>query len=282
MEKTGLVLEGGGMRGLFTAGILDVWMENGILFNGLIGVSAGACFGCNYKSRQSGRTIRYNKKYANDPRYCSIRSLLTTGDLFNADFCYRELPEELDPFDKDAFACDPMEFHVCCTDVETGKAVYKKLDRVTPETYAWLRATASMPFVSRAVEIGGKLYLDGGLSDSIPLKYFESIGFTKNIVVTTRVQGYRKQPSKKIRLTRPLLRNYPAVYAALENRHVHYNETLDYIDRRVAAGAALLLAPSAPLEIDRTCHDPKRMQLIYDEGRLAAYRTLDAVRAFLG
>lgn len=270
--KIGLVLEGGAMRGLFTAGVLDVFMERGLKFDGLIGVSAGACFGCNYKSGQIGRVIRYNKRFARDPRYCSWRSLLFTGDLFGAEFCYRELPRKLDVFDTSAFERNPMEFHIVATDVETGEPVYRKIDRCDDTALDWIRASASMPLVSRAVEIDGRKYLDGGLSDGIPLKYFESIGFERNIVITTRAHGYRKSPSRKTALIKPLLRRCPAIYEALKNRHVRYNQTLEYIDEQVAKGAAVLIAPEKPLEISRVCHDPKVMQRIYDLGRRAAVK----------
>ena len=233
--KTGLVLEGGAMRGLFTAGVLDVLMERGVRFDGAIGVSAGACFGCNYKSGQVGRVIRYNQRFARDPRYCSWMSLLKTGDLFGADFCYRELPTELDVFDAAAYAANPMEFYVVATDCATGRPVYRRLDRADAEAFRWMRASASMPLVSRPVEIDGREYLDGGLSDGIPLRYFESIGFERNLVVTTRPHGYRKFPKKRIALLRPLFR-HPAVYQALKNRYKWYNETLEYIDSRVAEG----------------------------------------------
>ena len=267
--KRGLVLEGGAMRGLFTAGVLDVLMERGITFDGLIGVSAGACFGCNYKSGQIGRVIRYNKRFARDPRYCSWKSLFTTGDLFGAEFCYRTLPEILDPFDARAFESNPMEFHVVVTDCATGKPVYKRLDKADRNTFDWIQASASMPLVSRPVAIDGGLYLDGGLSDGIPLKYFESIGYENNLVITTRPHGYRKFPRKRMCLVKPFLRRYPAIYDALKNRHVWYNETLAYIDSRVAAGKAILIAPKEPLPISRVCHDPETMQRIYDIGRMA-------------
>lgn len=272
--KTGLVLEGGAMRGLFTAGVLDVFMERGISFDGLIGVSAGACFGCNFKSRQVGRVIRYNKRFAKDPRYCSWTSLFTTGDIFGAEFCYRELPKTLDVFDTDAFEENPMEFHLVATDAATGKPVYKKLDKADDATLDWIRASASMPLVSRPVEIDGAFYLDGGLSDGIPLGYFESIGFQRNVVITTRPRGYRKFPKKSIALTKPFLRRYPEIYRALKTRHIWYNDTLEYVDRRVAEGAAILIAPEKPLEISRICHDPETMQRVYDAGRTAAEKWL--------
>ena len=279
--KSGLVLEGGAMRGLFTAGVIDVWMTAGITFDGLVGVSAGACFGCNYKSRQPGRVIRYNKRLAKDPRYCSWRSLLKTGDLFNVDFCYREIPFELDPFDVAAYEANPMEFHLSVTDCATGKPVYRRLDKADQEAFRWIQASASMPLVSRPVAIGGHEYLDGGLSDGIPLAYFERMGFDRNVVVTTRPHGYRKFASWKVALTKVFLRRYPAVYRALATRHEWYNRTLEYIDQRVAAGAALLIAPEAPLPIARVCHDPEAMQRVYDLGRTAGEKALASVKEFL-
>lgn len=269
-HRRGLVLEGGALRGLFTAGVLDIFLERGITFDGLIGVSAGACFGCNFKSQQLGRVIRYNKRFARDPRYCSWRSLLTTGNLFGAEFCYRELPNKLDVFDTAAFEKNPMEFHLVATDAATGKPIYKQLTKADDATLDWIRASASMPLVSQPVEIDGGLYFDGGLSDGIPLKYFESLGFTQNIVITTRPRGYRKFPRKSIALTKPFLRRHKAIYEALKTRHIWYNDTLEYIDRRVADGAAILIAPEKPLEISRVCHDPAIMQRVYDLGRKAA------------
>lgn len=269
------------MRGLFTAGVLDVLMENNIAFDGAIGVSAGACFGCNYKSGQIGRVIRYNRRFAKDPRYCSWASLIKTGDLFNADFCYRELPMNLDVFDAAAYAANSMEFHIVATDCATGKSVYRKLDKADEEAFRWIQTSASMPIVSRPVRIEGSEYLDGGLSDGIPLKHFEALGYERNIVVTTRPRGYRKFPSWKVALAKPFLRRYPAVAEALKTRHVWYNQTLEYINSQAAAGAAFLIAPDKPLEISRLCHDPEQMQRVYDLGRKAATDALPQIKAFL-
>ena len=279
----GLVLEGGAMRGLFTAGVLDLFMERGVAFDGAVGVSAGACFGCNLKSRQPGRVLRYNLRFAKDPRYCSWRSLLRTGDLFNADFCYRALPLELDPFDSAAYEANPMPFHVVATDCATGKPVYRRLDRVTPETLAWIRASASMPLVSRPVPVGGGEYLDGGLSDSVPLDWFEREGYARNVVILTRPRGYRKAPLSRraALLLRLLLRRRPAVFEALRRRADVYNAALDHLARREADGAALVIAPDAPLTIPRLCHDPAQMRQAYDQGRQAAEAALPALRRFL-
>lgn len=158
MNRNGLVLEGGALRGMFTVGIMDVMMEAEIRFDGIIGVSAGAAFGCNYKSGQIGRALRYNKRFCRDPRYCSIRNWLKTGDLFGADFCYHLVPEKLDPFDNDAFERDPAEFWLVCTDVANGEAVYHRCDQITPETFEWVRASSSMPLAAKIVSVGGGRY----------------------------------------------------------------------------------------------------------------------------
>ena len=279
--KNGLVLEGGAMRGLFTAGVLDVLMENSVRFDGLIGVSAGACFGCNYKSGQIGRVIRYNKRFARDPRYCSWRSLFRTGDLFNGDFCYRELPMELDVFDAAAFEANPMEFYLVATDCATGGPVYRRIDQADEKAFQWIQASASMPIVSKPVQIDGGEYLDGGISDGIPLRFFESLGYDRNIVITTRPHGFRKSPTRKSRLLRFFLRRWPKVYDALMSRAESYNEELSYIDARVQAGAAFLIAPEKTLEIARLCHDPDKMQRVYEVGRDAGERNLSAVLEFL-
>ncbi len=279
--KNGLVLEGGAMRGLFTAGILDVLMENRVRFDGLIGVSAGACFGCNYKSGQIGRVIRYNKRFARDPRYCSWRSLFRTGDLFNADFCYRELPMKLDVFDAAAFEADPMEFYLVATDCATGGPVYQRIDQADEKAFQWIQASASMPIVSRPVAIDGGEYLDGGLSDAIPLRWFESLGYDRNVVITTRPHGYRKSPAGKLRLWKPFLRRWPKIGEAIQSRSESYNAALDYLDARVQAGQAFLIAPEKSLEISRISHDPDQMQRAYETGRAAGERNLSAVLEFL-
>lgn len=279
--KTGLVLEGGAMRGLFSAGVMDVLMEHQIAFDGAIGVSAGAAFGCNYKSRQPGRVIRYNTEYARDPRYCSLRSLFKTGDLFGADFCYHELPNKLDPFDTEAFQQNPMEFYVVCTDVLTGEAVYQKCGIADDECFEWLRASASMPLVSRTVEIGGRRMLDGGIADSIPLRYFEQIGYNKILVILTQPEGYRKKKNKALPLIRLSFRQYPKMVEALEKHHKKYNDTLAYVKKREREGAVLVLRPQDSLSIGRVEHNPERMRQVYDCGRKVALQSLEQIEAFL-
>lgn len=269
--KTGLILEGGGMRGLFTAGILDVMMERGIRVDGIVGVSAGACFGCNYVSGQPGRVIRYNMAMRNEPRYMGIGNILRTGNLLDAEFAYHTLPDVLDPFDKEAFAQSPVEFHVVCTDALTGEPVYKRLSApVNYEFMEWVRASSSLPLVSHPVDIGGRLLLDGGISDSIPLRYFQDLGYEHNIVVLTQPKGFVKKRTRLMPLFRTLMRRYPAIIEAMNRRHLMYNSQLAYLAQEESAGRITVIAPDDVLPIGRTEQNARRMQLVYDMGRRAA------------
>lgn len=279
--KTGLVLEGGAMRGMYTAGVLDVMLEQQVQVDAVVGVSAGAVFGCNYKSRQIGRTIRYNKAYCRDPRYMSIRSLIKTGDLFGEEFCYHELPERLDPFDLETFESNPVEFYVAATDVHTGKPVYHKCTDGKEEDLQWMRASASMPVVSRVVSVGGYELLDGGISDSIPVNWFRSQGYEKSIVVLTRAEGYRKKESAPNPAISFALRKYPAMAQAMADRAVMYNRQLDEVERLQKAGEIFVLRPSSPITISRTERDPEKLQEVYDLGRKDAMSNLEAMKRFL-
>lgn len=281
MFKKGLVLEGGAMRGMFTCGILDVFMENGIEFDGAVGISAGACFGCNIKSRQPGRALRYNLRFAHDKRYCSVHSLITTGDLYNVDFCYKQIPQVLDPFDFAALKANPMVFYMGCTDIHTGEAVFAQLVDGSERDLKWMQASASMPLVSRPVQIDGGEYLDGGMSDSIPLKFLESKGFNRNIVILTQPRDYVKGPNKLIWLMKILLRKYPNLIKVMQNRHLMYNEETRYVFEQEKAGNTLVICPEKALGISRTEHDTSELQRVYDMGRRLATERLDEIRTFL-
>lgn len=278
--KKGLVLEGGALRGLFSAGVMDVMMENGFAPDGVIGVSAGAAFGCNYKSRQPGRVLRYNKRLAKDWRYCSVKSLIKTGDMFGAEYDYHILPDKLDPFDTDTFDSNPMEFYVVCTDVETGEPVYKRLMRHSYECYEWIRASASMPLASKVVDLDGRKLLDGGIADSIPLKFFESKGYDRNVVVLTQPEGYVKKPNPLMPLIRMQLHRYPLFLKATAERHNMYNAETEYVDNQENAGRAFVVRPSAVLPIKHTTHDPALMQQVYDAGREAMQSRIQELRDF--
>ena len=280
--KRGFVLEGGGMRCMFTCGVIDVLMEHGVAFDGLVGVSAGAAFGCNYKSGQIGRALRYNKRFAADSRYMGIGSLFRTGNILHPEFAYHTVPTQYDIFDCEAFSCHPMEFHLVCTDVLTGTPVYHQLTHIDREALEWIRATSSMPGVSTPVELEGRFLLDGGISDSIPLRYFQDIGYERCVVVLTQPEGYRKHSSRGLdMLLRVFARRYPAIRHAMHVRADMYNEQLRYVSQEASAGRALVICPDEPLGISRLEKDPARLQQVYDLGRRKAEEMLPLVREFL-
>ena len=280
-RKTGLVMEGGAMRGMFTCGVIDVFMENGVAFDGAAGISAGAAFGCNFKSRQVGRPLRYNQRFCRDRRYCSLWSLLRTGDLYGADFCYRILPDELDVFDRAAFRENPMAFYIGATDVNTGQIVYHLCSDGGEEDVQWMRASASMPLVSRPVKIGEKLLLDGGISDPVPYAFLEAQGYGPCVAVLTQPRGYRKKQSAALPLLRLPLKKYPRIAEALAARPALYNGQMEEIDRREKEGTLLVLRPPAPLAIGHTEKDPRELERVYQIGRREALGRLKEVGEWL-
>lgn len=280
--KTGLVLEGGGLRVLFSVGIMDVMMEHGIRFDGIIGVSAGATMGCNYKSHQPRRALRYNLRFSHDWRYCSLRSWLLTGDLIGAEYAYHHIPTKLDIFDNDTFSADPTAFCIVCTDTRTAQPVYHHLHALDYEGLEWLRATASLPIVSRPVEVGGKRLLDGGICNSIPLRYWQQQGYDRNIVILTQPTGFRKKRTKLMPIIRIGCRKMPQIVKAMARRHLMYNAQLDYVCAEAQRGNTLLLCPPEPLKIGRTEMDPTKMQRIYDAGVDYARQHIDEILRFVG
>ena len=280
-KKVGLVLEGGALRGLFTAGVLDILMEHDIKVNGVIGVSAGAAFGCNYISGQPYRVLRYNLNYCKDPRYCSVRSLIKTGDLFGAQFCYHEIPERLDPFDFNAFDRSQMEFFVVGTDVASGKPVYHRCENSQRETLEWIRASSSMPLAARPVKIGTRTMLDGGISDPIPFRFFTSRGYKNNIVVLTQPRDFQKERNSAMPAIEIKLRKYPNVIDAMRMQHVLYNRQRKEVFRAEQRGEALVICPPEPLPIHRVTHNPKKLLMAYHIGRMAAQDKLEQILCFL-
>lgn len=277
--KTGLVLEGGGMRGIYTAGVLDVFMEQGICLDGVIGVSAGAIHGSTYVSGQKGRSIRYYRKYCADKRFMSVWSLIHTGDLVGREFCYKDLPERLDPFDYEAFEKSPMEFYVVCSNLETGKAEYLRLTDPRRQMDL-LRASASMPYVSHIVEFEGKKLLDGGCCDSIPVRAASKLGFSRSVVVLTQHDGYMKKQSH-LHPESLVYRKYPAFAKALERRPAVYNRTLQKIREWEKQGKIFVIRPHQPLLIGRMEHDPEKLQAVYDMGREDAEASLEKLKTWL-
>ncbi len=277
--KVGLVLEGGGMRAMFTAGVLDVFLTENVQVDGIVAVSAGVLFGVNYPAKQYGRALRYNKKYLNDKRYMGWHSLLTTGNIVNKDFAFYELPFTLDPFDAETFRQSKIDFYATLTNVQTGKAEYVKLDDVFNEMEV-LRATSAMPFVSKMVEINGQYYLDGGIADSIPLKKCQALGYDKIIVVLTRPLEYRKKttPSWIFNL---FYRDYPHLVEKLKTRYQNYNDTVEEIIRLNNNKDIFVIRPSHHLPISRIEKDVEKVQAMYDLGITDAKREMAALKAFL-
>ena len=251
--KTCLVLEGGAMRGMYTAGALDVFYNAGIQFDGIIGVSAGAAFGVNYLSRQPGRVIRYNKRFNADHHYMGLIPLLKTGNIVDTEYAYEKVPRELDPFDGDTFDASGVPFWAVVTNVETGQAEYIRLEHAL-EQMDVIRASASMPFVSKPVKIGGKLYLDGGVADSIPMN------------------------PKPIDLW---YKHYPALAEQLKNRHNVYNNALRELLNWEQQGKAWVLHPSQPIEIGRLERRSDKLQAVYDLGTGDAEASLGSLRTYL-
>ena len=269
------------MRGMFTCGVIDVLLEENISFDGAAGISAGAVFGCNFKSKQIGRAIRYNKRFSRDPRYCSFRSLLKTGDLYGADFCYRELPDVLDPFDRKAFAENPMEFYIGATDVDSGKIVYHKCSDCGVQDMLWMRGSASMPIVSRTGEVNGYRLLDGGIVDPVPYHFMEQSGYDRNLYILTQPKGYRKEKESHLPLMRLTLYRTPKIAEAMAVRHSVYNRQMDEIDRKEKQGEILTIRPPENLGISRTERDPEELERVYQIGRNEARKALPDVRSFL-
>lgn len=280
MERTGFVLEGGGMRGIYTAGVLDEMMKWGIRPDGILGVSAGAIHGATFVAGQQGRNIRYAKKYCRNWRFMSLRSLLLTGDLVGRTFSYEDLPYRLDPFDFEAFFKSPVRFYALATDVETGEAVCLDGKRDERTLLEALRASSSMPLVSTIVQWEGRSYLDGGTADSIPLRRFEDMGYTRCLVVRTQPEGFIKQPDRSLALMRARYRRYPAFVRASEHRHEVYNASLAYAKQAQDEGRALVLCPSRRIPIGRVEKDPNVLEAQYQLGRSDAQAARERIEAF--
>ncbi len=265
LYQAGLVLEGGGMKGVYTSGVLDFFLDKGINFAKSYGVSAGACTLCSYLSGQRGRGLAVTVDYLKDKNYCSLYSLLWTGDLFNVDMCYRKIPDELNPFDYDAFNKNEGKGYAVVTNIVTGLAEYMPL-RDMHKDIAAVRASASMPLVSRNVPIGSGLYLDGGMADPIPILHAVTDGNRKNVVVMTKEVGYRREPFRMLPLIRAKYQSYPKVYELMENRHIAYNQTLDYLRAQAEGGKVFLLQPKRKSDVGRVEKNRDKLLALYQEG----------------
>ena len=281
MYDAGLVLEGGGMRGIYTAGVLDFFLERDLFFSRTYGVSAGSCHACSYLSKQAGRAYRIGTEYLDDKRYCSVYSLLTTGDLFGAKMCYDTIPNELDLFDYGTFSQYPGAFFAVVTNCATGQAEYLPVKDLHRDVIA-IQASSSLPLLSRMVPINGKRYLDGGVADSIPLARSIEDGMRKNVVILTQCPTYRKEPNQMMPFIKLRYRRYPSLVKAMETRHTRYNETLDLIRLERDAGRAFVIQPKEAPAIGRVEKDRDKLKALYNQGYKDAADSFDGLMAFLG
>ena len=265
--KVGLVLEGGGLRGLYTAGVLDTFLDNDIQIDCIIGASAGALFGANYYSKQKGRVLKYNTKYAKDPRYMSILSWLFTGNYINKNFAFYKMCKELVPFDNKTYKKNCKNFFAVVTNVKTGEAEYKAVDDVMKQMEI-LRATGAIPLLSKMVKIGKNKYLDGGISDSIPIEAMEKLDYDRIIVVETQPFNYHKEPlpKKQELMIKLKYRNYPNLINTILNRHEAYNKQKAYIKELESKGKIFVIRPSYSVKISISNKNKERYQDIYDLG----------------
>lgn len=262
--KVGLLLEGGAMRGMYTAGVLDILLENNIKVDCIMAVSAGALFGVNYKSRQKGRAYRFNMKYINDKRYFGLYSLITTGNILNQEFCFKDIPETLDDFNYLSFKRTKEDFYSVVTNIKTGEAEYIKIDDLK-EKIEYLRASGSMPFVSKPIEIDGNKYLDGGIADAIPINKMMSMGLDKIIVVLTRPKGYRKRKAN-MTLAKVKYKDYPKLIDTMEKRYKVYNKAVDEVEFLNDEEDVFLIRPSRHIKIKRVEKDEKILNEMYNLG----------------
>lgn len=277
----GVVFEGGGYRGVYTEGVFDIWLENGITATHTVGVSAGATFGCNFKSCQLGRATRYNKRFCRDPRYAGLGNLIRTGNLFSEDFAFGELPWRLDIFDTQTYAANPMRFTAVAMDINTGEAVYHDLMKGDKEDVEWMRASSAIPALARPVHLEGYELLDGGMADSIPFRYMLDQGYDRCVVVCTQPKGYRKEPNSLMPFLRVRLRRYPKLVEMLADRHERYNAQLDELDRLEREGRVFVIRPSESVSVPISLKDPEQLERNYRIGRRDGEAKLEALREYL-
>ncbi len=264
--KTALILEGGAMRAIYSAGVIDTLMENNIETDLCIGVSAGIMFGINYKSKQPGRVLRYNLKYSTDKRSAGWRSVLRTGSLMDKEFYFNDLPYKLDPMDLETYRNCKTELRAVVTNLKTGKAEYPSIYDLADNTcMEYLRASGSLPFVSENVVINGTPYLDGGVADSVPVEYCLNNDYDKIIVVLTRPYGYRKKGT--IKLTKFFYKNYPDFCETLKNRNSIYSEQYELIEKLEKEGKIFVIRPSSVIKIGATEKNHKTIKALYSLGK---------------
>ncbi|MBD8014822.1 patatin-like phospholipase family protein [Planococcus wigleyi] len=279
--KSGLILEGGGMRGVYTGGVLEKLLEEEIFVDYVIGVSAGACHAASYISRQNGRNREVTIGYVNHPEYISVKNLLVKRELFGMDLIFNEIPNSLVPFDYERFNNATEEFVVGATNCLTGEAVYFEKQNQPEDVLAIVRASSSLPLMSKPVEFAGELLMDGSIADPLPIRKALSDGVTKPIIVLTREKGYRKKRSRFARILPAFVRQYPAIAKKMESRHLYYNETMDFIDQLEQEGLAMVIRPMNLYGIRGIERDQEKLEVLYQQGYQDATARFDELIDFL-
>lgn len=280
MYKGGLVLEGGGMRGVYTAGVLDFFIDKDIYLENTYGVSAGICHACSYLAKQRDRAYRVNVDYLDDKRYASFYSLVTTGDYFGVKMVYEDIPNKLYPFDKKTFEEYEGNLYSVVTNMKTGEAEYIKLKDMDKDII-YVRASSSLPLLSRVVKVDGKEYLDGGIADSIPIEKAIKDGNEKNVVVLTQPNGYRKEKNKLLPLMKIKYKKYPNFINSMANRHINYNNSLDKIKEKEEKGNVFVIRPSESLDITRLEKNKDKLEALYNLGYNDAKKACDKLLNFI-
>lgn len=281
MIKAGLVVEGGGMRGVYSSGVLDFFIEKDLFFENNYGVSAGACHLCSYLAKQYKRAFRVNVDYLNDKRYCSVHSLLKTGNLFGAEMLYDIIPNELDLFDYDTYNKNESNFYVVITDINTGKPEYVKIGDLKKDII-YVRASSSLPLLAQNVKINDKEYLDGGISDSIPIKKSIADGNKKNVVILTRDSTYRKGKNSLMPIIKLKYKKYPNFVKSMADRYIVYNEILDFIKELENNGDVFVIRPKKPINIGRTEKNREKLEALYNDGYNDAKDCYEELLKYLG
>lgn len=281
MIKAGLVVEGGGMRGVYSSGVLDFFIEKDLFFENNYGVSAGACHLCSYLAKQYKRAFRVNVDYLNDKRYCSVHSLLKTGNLFGAEMLYDIIPNELDLFDYDTYNKNKSNFYVVITDINIGKPEYVKIGDLKKDII-YVRASSSLPLLAQNVKINDKEYLDGGISDSIPIKKSIADGNKKNVVILTRDSTYRKGKNSLMPIIKLKYKKYPNFVKSMADRYIVYNEILDFIKELEDNGDVFVIRPKKPVNIGRTEKNREKLEALYNDGYNDAKDCYEELLKYLG
>lgn len=281
MIKAGLVVEGGGMRGVYSSGVLDFFIEKDLFFENNYGVSAGACHLCSYLAKQYKRAFRVNVDYLNDKRYCSVHSLLKTGNLFGAEMLYDIIPNELNLFDYDTYNKNESNFYVVITDINTGKPEYVKIGDLKKDII-YVRGSSSLPLLAQNVKINDKEYLDGGISDSIPIKKSIADGNKKNVVILTRDSTYRKGKNSLMPIIKLKYKKYPDFVKSMADRYIVYNEILDFIKELEDNGDVFVIRPKKPVNIGRTEKNREKLEALYNDGYNDAKDCYEELLKYLG